>query len=57
MNCASISEMAESHETQISSNSGSNNHSLSITDLPLAQEKVESTYVTAAISGTKYSGE
>ena len=44
MNCASISEMAESHETQISSNSGSNNHSLSITDLPLAQEKVESTY-------------
>ena len=36
--------MAESQETQISSNSGSNNHSLSIADLPLTQEKVESTY-------------
>ena len=44
MNCASISEMAESQETQISSNSGSNYPSLSITDLPLTQEKVESTY-------------
>ena len=44
MNCASISEMVESQETQISSNSGSNNHSLSIADLPLTQEKVESTY-------------
>ena len=44
MNCASISEMAESQKTQISSNSGSNNHSLSIADLPLTQEKVESTY-------------
>ena len=32
MNCASIS------------NSGSNNHSLSIADLPLTQEKMESTY-------------
>ena len=39
MNCASISEMAES-----SSNSGSNNYSLSIADLPLSQEKLESTY-------------
>ena len=44
MNCASISEMAESPKTQISLNSGSNNHSLSITDLPLTQEKVESTH-------------
>ena len=44
MNCASISEMVESQESQISSNSGSNNPSLSITDLPLTQEKVESTY-------------
>ena len=44
MNCASISETAESPKTQISSNSGSNNHSLSIADLPLTQEKVESTY-------------
>ena len=45
LNCASISEMAESPETQNSLNSGSSNHSLSITDLPLTQEKVESTYV------------
>ena len=44
MNCASISDMAESPESTISSNSGSNKHSLSITDLPLTQEKVESTY-------------
>ena len=44
MNCASISEMAESQETQISSNSGSNNPPLSIADLPLTEEKVESTY-------------
>ena len=44
MNCASISEMVESQETPISSKCGSNNPSLSITDLPLTQEKVESTY-------------
>ena len=44
MNCASMSETVESQETQISSNSGSNNPSLSIADLPLTQEKVESTY-------------
>ena len=44
VNCASISEMAESQEIQNSSNSGSNKHSLSIEDLPLTQEKVESTY-------------
>ena len=44
MNCASISETAESLKTQISLNRGFNNHSLSIADLPLTQEKVESTY-------------
>ena len=44
MNCASISEMVESQESQISLNSASSNHSLSIADLPLTQEKVESTY-------------
>ena len=44
MNCASISETVESQETQISSNSGSNKPSLSIADLPLTLEKVESTY-------------
>ena len=31
-------------KTQISSKSGSNNHSLSIADLPLTQEKVETAY-------------
>ena len=44
MNCASISDMAESPKTPISSNSGSTKHSLSITDLPLTQEKMETTY-------------
>ena len=44
MNCSSISEMVESQESQITLNSGSDNHSLSIVDLPLTQEKVESTY-------------
>ena len=57
MNCASISEMAESPETQISSNSGPNNHSLSITDLPLTQEKVESTYADIFLGLGKFPGE
>ena len=37
MNCASLSEMRESQELQVSLNSGSNNHSLSTVDLPLTQ--------------------
>ena len=57
MNCASISEMVESQETQISSNSGSNNHSLSIADLPLTQEKVESTYAGIFQGLGKFPGE
>ena len=44
MNCASISETAESPETQNSLNSGSPKPLLSVVDLPLAQEKVETTY-------------
>ena len=44
MNCSIISEMVESQETQISLNNGSTKSSLSIADLPLTQEKVESTY-------------
>ena len=44
MNCASISETAESKETLDSSNSGSIKPSLSVVDLPLTQEKVETTY-------------
>ena len=57
MNCASISEAAESPKTQISSNSDSNNHSLSITDLPLTQEKVESTYTDISQGLGKFPGE
>ena len=44
MNCASIQDMAESQETLISLKSGSNTPSLSIVDLSLTQEKVETTY-------------
>ena len=44
MNCASIPNTAESPETTPNHVSGSNNHSLSVTDLPLTQEKVETTY-------------
>ena len=44
MNCASISDMAESPETPNSSNSGSTKPSLSVVDLPLTQEKMETTY-------------
>ena len=57
MNCTSISEMAESPETQISSNSGSNNHSLSIADLPLIQEKVGSTYADVFQGLGKFPGD
>ena len=42
MNCASISDMAESPESTPNSVTGSNNHSLSIVDLPLTQEMVSS---------------
>ena len=44
MNCASISDTAESPETLNSLNSGSTKPSLSVVDLPLTQEKVETTY-------------
>ena len=44
MNCASISDMAETPDSSSDSVVGSNYHSLSITDLPLTQDKVESTY-------------
>ena len=57
MNCASISETAESQETQISLNSGSNNPSLSIADLPLTQEKVESTYADVFQGLGKFPGD
>ena len=44
MNCASISDTAETPDSSSVRVVGSNNHSLSITDLPLTQDKVESTY-------------
>ena len=57
MNCASISMMAESPETQISLNSDSNKPSLSVVDLPLTQEKVESAYVDVFQGLGKFPGE
>ena len=44
MNCASISDTAETPDSSPVRVVGPNNHSLSITDLPLTQEKVETTY-------------
>ena len=57
MNNASISDMADSLESTPNSVSGSNNHSLSITDLPLTQEKVESTYADVFQGLGKFPGE
>ena len=56
MNCASISNMAESPDSS-SDLVGSNNHSLSIADLPLTQEKVESTYADVFQGLGKFPGE
>ena len=44
MNCASISNTAETPDSSSDLVVGSNNPSLSIADLPLTQEKVETTY-------------
>ena len=57
MNCASISETAESPGTLISLKSGSNNHSLSIADLPLTQEKVETAYADVFQGLGKFPGD
>ena len=57
MNCASISDTAESPDSSSDSVVGSNNHSLSIADLPLTQEKVESTYVDVFQGLGKFPGE
>ena len=57
MNNASISDIADSLESTPNSVSGSNNHSLSITDLPLTQEKVESTYADVFQGLGKFPGE
>ena len=56
MNCASISNTAESPDSS-SDLVGSNNHSLSIADLPLTQEKVESSYADVFQGLGKFPGE
>ena len=57
MNCASITNTAESPEPSSDHVVGSNNPSLSITDLPLTQEKVESTYADVFQGLGKFPGE
>ena len=57
MNCASISNMTESPDSSPKHVVGSNYHSLSITDLPLTQEKVETTYADIFQGLGKFPGE
>ena len=57
MNCASISNMADSSDSSPKHVVGSNYHSLSITDLPLTQEKVETTYADVFQGLGKFPGE
>ena len=57
MNCASISDTAETSDSSSVRVVGSNNHSLSITDLPLTQEKVETTYADVFQGLGKFPGE
>ena len=57
MNCASIPNTAETSDSSTVRVVGSNNHSLSITDLPLTQEKVETTYADVFQGLGKFPGE
>ena len=57
MNCASISNTADSSDSSPKHVVGSNYHSLSIADLPLTQEKVESTYADVFQGLGKFPGE
>ena len=57
MNFAGSSQMTDQLETQISTGSGSTKPSLSITDLPLTQEKVESTYADVFQGLGKFPGD
>ena len=57
MNCASISDMAETPDFSSDHVSGSNNQSLSIADLPLTQEKVETTYADVFQGLGKFPGD
>ena len=57
MNCASISDTAETPDSSSDHVVGSNNHSLSIADLPLTQEKVETTYADVFQGLGKFPGD
>ena len=57
MNCASITDTAETSDSSSVRVVGSNNHSLSVTDLPLTQEKVETTYADVFQGLCKFPGE
>ena len=57
MNCASISDTAKTPGSSSVRVAGSINHSLSITDLPLTQEKVETTYADVFQGLGKFPGE
>ena len=57
MNCASIPNTADSSELSPKHVIGSKLHSLSITDLPLTQDKVESTYADVFQGLGKFPGE
>ena len=57
MNCASISDTAETPDSFSDRVVGSNNHSFSIADLPLTQDKVESTYADVFKGLCKFPGD
>ena len=57
MNCASTPDTADSSDSSSDRVVGSNYHSLSITDLPLTQEKVETTYADVFQGLGKFPGE
>ena len=57
VNCASVSDTADSSDSSSDSVVGSDYHSLSITDLPLTQEKVETTYADVFQGLGKFPGE
>ena len=57
MNCASTPDTADSSDSSSDRVVGLNNHSLSITDLPLTQEKVETTYADVFQGLGKFPGD
>ena len=57
MNCASISDTAETPDSSSVRVVGLNNHSRSIADLPLTQDKVESTYADVFQGLGKFPGD